>query len=166
MDRLSSFVLAHRRWVFAFWLVVFIAGIPAAGAVSKRLSLDFSLPGQSGYETEQKLIKAYGGPNAEVAYVPVVTVASGQTVAGSTADVKAVFDALRALPSVRVVDYSTSQDKGLITSDGRTTFGLVYAPLPKSFTDVQLKDQVDVAFKSALGAHHLTGSITGYNQLA
>ena len=80
MDRLSSFVLAHRRWVFAFWLVAFLAGGVASGQVSKRLSYDFSLPGQSGYQTEQKLIKAYGGANAEVAYVPVVTVPAGATV--------------------------------------------------------------------------------------
>src|SRR4051812_27323279 len=114
MDRLSSFVLAHRRWIFAFWLVMFVAGVPAAGAVSKRLSLDFSLPGQSGYETEQKLIKAYGGANAEVAYAPVITVAPGQTVAGSATDIKSVYDGLRAIPALRVVDYSTTQDKGFI----------------------------------------------------
>ncbi|MDX6204182.1 MAG: putative drug exporter of the superfamily [Frankiales bacterium] len=166
MDRLSSFVLARRRWIFGFWLVVFIAGIPAAGAVSKRLSLDFSLPGQSGYETEQKLIKAYGGAVAGEPYVPVVTVASGQTVAGSATDIKAVFDALRPLAGVRVIDYSTTHDKGLISADGRTTFGLVYAPLPTSFTDTVLKKQIDTAFATALTAHHLTGSITGYNQLA
>ncbi|MDX6253983.1 MAG: putative drug exporter of the superfamily [Frankiales bacterium] len=165
MDRLSSFVLTHRRKIFGFWFVVFVAGIFASGAVSKRLSYDFSLPGQSGYETEQKLIKAYGGANAQTAYVPVVTVPSGQTVAGSAADIKAVFDSLRAIPSLRVVDYSLSQDKGLVTSDGRTTFGLVYEPQPNGFVD-PLKSKVEAAFNSAVAAHHLTGSITGYAQLA
>ncbi|MDX6245988.1 MAG: putative drug exporter of the superfamily [Frankiales bacterium] len=165
MDRLSSFVLTHRRKIFAFWFVVFVAGIFASGAVSKRLSYDFSLPGQSGYETEQKLIKAYDGANAQAAYVPVVTVASGQTVAGSAADVKAVFDSLRAIPSLRVVDYSMTQDKGMVTSDGRTTFGLVYEPQPNGFVD-PLKSKVEAAFNSSVAAHHLTGSITGYAQLA
>jgi RND superfamily putative drug exporter len=164
MDRLSSFVLAHRRKIFVFWFLVFVAGIFASGAVSKRLSYDFSLPGQSGYETEQKVIKAYGGANAQAAYIPVVTVGAGQTVSGSAADVKAVYDSLRAIPTLRVVDYSLTRDKGFITSDGRTTFGLVYAPQPASFVD-PLKDKVDAAFKSSLAAHHLTGSITGYAQL-
>jgi RND superfamily putative drug exporter len=165
MDRLSSFVLTHRRKIFAFWFLVFVAGFFASGAVSKRLSYDFSLPGQSGYETEQKLIKAYDGANAQAAYVPVVTVASGQTVAGSAADVKAVFDSLRAIPSLRVVDYSLTQDKGMVTSDGRTTFGLVYEPQPNGFVD-PLKSKVEAAFNSSVAAHHLTGSITGYAQLA
>src|SRR5207244_3138010 len=68
MERLSSFVLTHRRWIFAFWLVMFIAGIAAAGAVPNRLSYDFSLPGQQGYETEKKIIESYDGANAQVAY--------------------------------------------------------------------------------------------------
>ena len=29
MERLSSFVLAYRRWVFAFWIVMFVAGMAA-----------------------------------------------------------------------------------------------------------------------------------------
>ena len=85
MERLSSFVLAHRRWVFAFWVVMFVAGIAAAGAVPNRLSYDFSLPGQQGYETEQKIIASYQGANAQAAYVPVVTVPQGQTITGSAA---------------------------------------------------------------------------------
>ena len=165
MDRLSSFVLAHRRWVFAFWLVAFLAGGVASGQVSKRLSYDFSLPGQSGYQTEQKLIKAYGGANAEVAYVPVVTVPAGATVVGSAADVQAVYDSLRQIPALRVVDYSTTKDKGFLTSDGRTTFGLAYEPQPQGFVD-PAKAKVDAAFAAALAQHHLTGHITGYNQLA
>src|SRR3954453_5545942 len=165
MDRLSSFVLAHRRWGLAFWLVAFLAGGVASGQVSKRLSYDFSLPGQSGYQTEQKLIKAYGGANAEVAYVPVVTVPAGATVVGSAADVQAVFDSLRQVPALRVVDYSTTKDKGFITSDGRTTFGPAYEPQPQGFVD-PAKEKVDAAFAAALAQHHLTGHITGYNQLA
>ena len=32
MERLSSFVLAHRRWIFAFWGVMFVAGRPRHSA--------------------------------------------------------------------------------------------------------------------------------------
>ena len=87
MDRISSFVLAHRRWVFGFWLVMFVAGIAAAGAVPNRLSYDFALPGQQGYETEQKIIASYQGANAQAAYIPVVTVPQGQTITGSAASI-------------------------------------------------------------------------------
>ena len=165
MDRIANFVLAHRRWVFAFWAVVFIAGVPAAGAVSSRLSYDFSLPGQQGYETAQKLISAYDGANDYAAYVPVVTVPAGKTVDGSAADVAAVYQAVRAIPTLRVVDYGSTKDKGFITKDGRTTFGLVYEPQPATFVDPN-KAKVETAFNDALKQHGLTGGITGYNDLA
>ena len=48
MDRLSNFVLAHRRWVFVFWLGMFLVGMVAAGRVPDRLSYNFALPGQRG----------------------------------------------------------------------------------------------------------------------
>ncbi|HEY7042622.1 MAG TPA: MMPL family transporter [Nocardioidaceae bacterium] len=165
MERLSSFVLAHRRWVFAFWVVMFVAGVAAAGAVPNRLSYDFSLPGQQGYETEQKIIASYQGANAQAAYVPVVTVPDGQTVAGSAADVKAVFDALGRIPTLRVVDYSQTHDKGFITSDGRTTFGVIYEPQPNGFVDPNQK-QIEDTFNAQLEQHGFTGGLTGYQQLS
>jgi RND superfamily putative drug exporter len=165
MERLSSFVLAHRRWVFAFWVVMFLAGIGASGAVPNRLSYDFSLPGQQGYETQQKLIASYQGANGQAAYIPVVTVPEGQTIAGSAADVRAVFDALRKIPTLRVVDYSQTKDKGFISSDGRTTFGVIYEPQPNGFIDPNQKP-VEDAFNAALKQHGLSGGLTGYAQLA
>ena len=58
--RLARFVLAHRRIVIVGWLVIFLAGAIGASHVSKRLSVDFSLPGQPGYETARKIQHIYG----------------------------------------------------------------------------------------------------------
>jgi hypothetical protein len=46
IGRITGYVLRHRKAVILFWLAVFIAGGTGAGQVSKRLSFDFSLPGQ------------------------------------------------------------------------------------------------------------------------
>src|SRR5215510_487985 len=165
MDRISSFVLAHRRWVFGFWFVMFVAGIAAAGAVPNRLSYDFALPGQQGYETEQKIIASYQGANAQAAYIPVVTVPQGQTITGSAAGVGAVYDALRKIPTLRVVDYSETHNQGFITSDGRTTFGVIYEPQPNGFVDPNQK-RIENTFNAQLKQHGFTGGLTGYSQLA
>src|SRR3954449_11269874 len=165
MDRLSSFVLTHRRWIFLFWLVMFVAGMVASSKVTDRLSYDFSLPGQQGYETEKKIIESYDGANAQVAYIPVVTVPEGKTVTGSAAEVQAVYDALRKIPTLRVVDYSQTKDKGFITDDGRTTFGLIYEPQPNGFVDPN-QQKVEDTFNAQLKQHGFTGGLTGYQQLS
>ena len=55
MRRWARFVLTHRRWVVLFWLLVMVGGAVAAGQVSKRLTVEFSLPGQPGTRTAQQI---------------------------------------------------------------------------------------------------------------
>ena len=74
LTRLAGFVLHHRKRVMAAWGVLFIAGMVAAGAVSNRLSFDFSLPGQPGFETAQKTIAAFGNGGDQAPAIEVVTV--------------------------------------------------------------------------------------------
>jgi hypothetical protein len=45
--RLARFLLGHRRLVLLLWALLLPAGIYGAGHVSKRLKVDFSLPGTS-----------------------------------------------------------------------------------------------------------------------
>jgi len=46
--RIAEFVLHHRKLVLALWALTLVAGVVCAGLTSKRLMLDFSLPGQPG----------------------------------------------------------------------------------------------------------------------
>ncbi|MGH3819176.1 MAG: hypothetical protein ACRDRE_15760, partial [Pseudonocardiaceae bacterium] len=85
MERFAEVVLRHRGAVALLWLVLLVGGLVAAGRLSDRLSFDFSLPGQPGYETEQQLIASYGASSDDT-FVPVLTVPEGQTVAGRRAD--------------------------------------------------------------------------------
>ena len=101
MERLASFVLRHRKVVVLAWVLVFLAGGVAAGRVADRLTFDFSLPGQPGYETEVEVAELYGTSTFDT-YVPVLTVPEGTTVEEQSAQVAAVFDAVRsAVPGVR-----------------------------------------------------------------
>ncbi len=163
MQVLTRFVLRHRWWVLAFWVVTPFAGGAAAGQLGSRLSFDFSLPGQQGYETQRALIASYGA-TADAAYIPVITLPPGQNVLSRQADITATFDALRRVPGVRVVDYPTTHDRGFITDDGRSTFAVVYAPQPKGFVN-PLDQQVTTALDTAR-AHGLTVTLTGYQQLS
>ena len=48
MDRITRWVLAHKRVVVGFWLVVTLVGIASAGSATKALKQKFSVPGKEG----------------------------------------------------------------------------------------------------------------------
>jgi RND superfamily putative drug exporter len=150
MKSLADFVIRHKRLVVAFWLIVLVGGIATSQTTTKRLSVDFSTPGQPGYETGHKILGAYGN-GEQPPYVPVVTVASG-TVAQHEADVAAYLAPLRSLPHARVLDWPSTHDPKLLTADGRSTYAYVYLPTPKSFNDDPGK-----AIKAALASTHTAG---------
>ena len=164
MERMTRFILRHRRWIFVFWLLMLVAGGAGAGRLSDRLSFDFSLPGQQGYETEKGLVGAYG-TTAEPSYVPVLTVPAGTTVAQRRQQVAAVFDQVRAIHGLRVVDYAGTGDPRFVTADGRSTFGLVFGPPLAGFVN-PLDQQVSAVLRSAAQAQGLTLGLTGYQQLS
>ena len=95
LPRVAGFVLRHRRIVVAVWLVLFVAGAAGASHVSDRLKVDFSLPGQPGYETAQKMLHSYGN-GGQPPSVLTVTVPAGESVRADAARIAAAFSRLRA----------------------------------------------------------------------
>jgi RND superfamily putative drug exporter len=150
-SRLAGFVLRHRKRVMAAWAVIFIAGMVAAGAVSNRLSFDFSLPGQPGYETAVQTIRTFGNGGSDAPAIEVVTVPAGQTVQDQTPVIARAFDAARtAAPGVRVVDYASTGDARFVTADGRSTFALLFEPPVTSFGADTHAAAVEKALRAAL----------------
>jgi putative drug exporter of the RND superfamily len=167
MVHLAEFVLRHRRLVMVFWLVMFLAGGFAAGKVTDRLTVDFSLPGQPGYETEQQLLKTFHNGGSNPPTIGVVTVPKGTTVDEQMSRIEPVFDQVRqALPGTRTVDYATTHDPAFVTDDGRTTFVLVYPEPFKSFTDLGPPATIEPIFEKASQQTGLDFGVTGYGLLA
>ena len=165
MARLAGFVLHHRKRVMAAWGVLFLAGMVAAGAVSNRLSFDFSLPGQPGYETAKQTIATFGNGGDQAPAIEVVTVPAGQTVQGDAAAIAAAFDRARAaVPRVRIVDLGSTGDQRFITSDGRSTFALLFEPTATSFGADTSAAGIEKALGAALPGDTVT--TTGLEALA
>ena len=159
---LARATLRHRKWVMAFWALAFIVGGFAASHVSTRLSLDFSLPGQPGYETAERIVATYhnGGDN-----VPsILVVSTPGEVARQAGQLSAAFGHLsRQMPSVRLVSYFNTGNRAFLTDNGRATFALMFEPPLKSFGT----DTIATGAQSAL-RHALPGDqvgLTGLNQL-
>jgi putative drug exporter of the RND superfamily len=142
IPRLGRAVLRHRRRVLVLWLVLFIAGMAGAGSVSNRLRVDFSLPGQPGYETAKKVQQIYGSGIGQPPTILVVTAPAGTSARADATKLTAAFNALRhERPSLRIVDAGSTGDPAFFTNDGRTTFALVFGPQGKGFSSSpQLKN--------------------------
>ena len=165
LTRLAGFVLHHRKRVMAAWGVLFIAGMVAAGAVSNRLSFDFSLPGQPGYETAKQTIATFGNGGDQAPAIEVVTVPAGRTVQQDQSAIAAAFaKAATAAPQVRLVDLESTGDQRFITSDGRSTFALLFEPTATSFGADTAAARVDSTVRAALPDD--TVATTGLEALA
>nr|WP_246405644.1 MMPL family transporter [Modestobacter versicolor] len=147
------------------WAVLLVAGGVAAGPVADRLTFDFSLPGQPGYEAEEELIATFGASTADT-LVPVLTVPAGSTVADRATEIAGVFDAVRAaVPQARVVDLASTGDDRFVTDDGRSTFALVQGPMPEGFGP-GLEAALLPAVEQAAAAAGLEAGLTSYVTLA
>jgi RND superfamily putative drug exporter len=161
--RVASWVVRHRRAVLVSWAVVFVAGAMAAGKVSGRLTVDFSLPGQPGYETAQRILHTYG-TGSDPAIV-VVSVPPGQTMAADQAVVAGAFQRLRGEePSLRIVDYGLTHDAAFLTDDGHGTWAYVLAPPAHSLSGSSLAATAEGQLQRALPGYRV--GLTGIDQLA
>ena len=167
MVRLAELVLRHKALVAVFWLIAMLAGGATAGLTTERLVVDFSLPGQSGYETEKQLVEAYGGGPDEGTHVLAVTVPEGTTVEAEQAKVDGVFRAHeREYPQFRIVWQGNSAGDDFVTDDRRTAYGIVVDTKFTSFDFVpafRLTQPLQQAQEQATGFDVRT---TGYFELS
>jgi RND superfamily putative drug exporter len=129
---LTQWVLAHKRLVAGFWLLVTIAAFaalqPAGAALSQEIS---SVPGREGFETNRQIGALYGNGGNVAPIVPVVTLPAGTTVdsPGVTEQLDAALDRVQAaLPAARIASYASTGDRTFVSDDSRTTYALVYMP--------------------------------------
>jgi RND superfamily putative drug exporter len=165
LGRIAVFVLDHRRIVICMWLVLLVFGGAASGQVSKRLSFDFSLPGQPGYETAARIINTYGNGGDQPPAILVATVPPGGSVGADKDTIAAAFATVRrAEPSLRVVDLAVTGDSSFVTDNGKSTFALVYTPPVNGFgSDTQLTAAQGILQRQLPGYDI---GLTGLNQLA
>src|SRR5580658_7665091 len=136
LTSITRWVLAHKRLVTAFWVVVTLVGVVTVNSSIHRFSQSFNVPGREGFETNDRILHTYGNGGSYPPLVPVVTLPAGTTVAspGVRAGLLRVEDILRrALPGTRTASYADTGSRAFVSSNGRTTFVLAYPP-PRSLT--------------------------------
>jgi putative drug exporter of the RND superfamily len=164
LARMARVILRHRRLVICAWAVVFIVGAFAASHVSNRLTVDFSLPGQPGYVTAEKILATYHNGGDNTPSILVVSAPPGQDIGSQEQAVAAAFGQLRTdMPAVRVVDYGVTDDRAFFTDNGRATFGFLFEPPITSFGTDTVATHAQALMSAALPHDHI--GLTGLDQL-
>jgi RND superfamily putative drug exporter len=162
MPALTRFVLRHKALVTLFWVVVAAVGVMTISGTTHRMTNDFSMPGQA-FKVDNQIVSQYGNGGSQAPYVPVITVPAGQKVTdpGVAAATGRAFAAVaRAMPGVRIADYATTGNRAFVTSDGRSTFALVYTAPATGFGGPSLGPVLQRAVTAAAPAGWHVG-VTG-----
>jgi RND superfamily putative drug exporter len=133
MASLTRWVLAHKRIVVIFWIVVTLVGVVSASSATKALKQKFSVPGKEGWVTNQQIAHDFRGTGGNSApQLAVVTLPAGRSASSPTvkSELQAVESRLeRAEPGARVAGYASTGSAAFLSGDRRTTFVVAY-PLP------------------------------------
>src|SRR5215813_1218231 len=138
LARLAYFVMRHRRLVAGIWIALTIFGAFSAQQVSKRWDEQFSIPGYSAYEANQRTLKTFG-TGAQPPNVAVLRVKGDVTRSAGARETLAAVS--REFPRFRTSSYFTTGSLAYVSPDRHTTFATFYPPGRPSFSsDAHFKD--------------------------
>jgi RND superfamily putative drug exporter len=132
MTATTRWVLAHKRIVVAFWLVLTLVGIASAGTATKALKQKFTVPGREGFVTNQQIAHDFhgtggnGAPLLAVVTLPATTSVNSPAVERELRAVEARLE--QTLPGTRLAGYASTHSSAFLSGDGRTTFVIAYPP--------------------------------------
>ncbi len=167
MPALTRFVLRHKVLVALFWVAVAAVGVMTISGTTHRMTNNFAMPGQA-FKVDNQIASQYGNGGSQTPYVPVITVPAGERVtdpAVAAATGRAFAALARAIPDVRIADYATTGNHAFVTSDGRSTFALVYTASVSGFGGPNLGPAIDRTLTAAVPAGWHVG-VTGSDLLA
>jgi RND superfamily putative drug exporter len=132
MAPLTRWVLAHKRMVVVFWLVLTLIGMASAGSATKSLKQKFSVPGKEGWVVNQQIAHDFHGTGGNSApLLPVVSLPAGAaaTSPAVTGELRALEARIeRTLPGTRLAGWASTHNAAFLSKDGRTTFMVAYPP--------------------------------------
>ncbi len=146
LARLAVLIMHHRRIVAGAWILLTIFGAFSAQQVSKRWLEQFSIPGFSAYEANQRTLDTFGS-GAQPPNIAVLRVQGDVT--KSTAARNTLARVSKEFPRYRTSSYFTTGSLAYVSRDRHTAFATLYPPGNPSFSsDAGFKD-IRAALKKA-----------------
>ncbi len=160
MTRLAQTMIRHRWIVIGVWLATTAFGAFSASQVADRWLEDFSIPGASGYEANQRAVAELG--NGEL--FPFVIVLRADEDVTKVAGVEtAIEKASAANPGSRVSSFFNTGDEMYLSDDRKVTFANIYAAGQFTIEPVDV-DPTKKAVAAAVPAG-VDGYVTGIDSL-
>jgi putative drug exporter of the RND superfamily len=160
LARLAHLVIRRHWLVIGVWIGLTVLGAYSAKAVSTRWLEEFSIPGYSAYEANQRALEKFGTG----AQPPHVVVFSSKGDITKNNDVATAIGQVAAdFPDFRVASfYTTHGNPAYVSADRHTTFATFYPPGQQGFSADSRTGEIRDAFAFALRGSpevevHLTG---------
>jgi putative drug exporter of the RND superfamily len=133
MTSITRRVLAHKRIVALFWLVLTLIGMASASSATKALKQKFTVPGKEGFVANQQIARDFHGTGGNTAPLLAVVTLPADSPAPSPSvedELQAVEARLRrVLPGARLAGYASTHSNAFLSSDRHTTYVIAYPPL-------------------------------------
>jgi RND superfamily putative drug exporter len=163
LERLAHVVIAHRRLVIGAWILLIAFGVFSTGRLSNRWLEQFSIPGYSSYEANQRVLKTFGNG----AQAPNVAVFRSKGNVTKAVELKAALGRFeRRHPTFRVSSFWSTGDPAFVSRDRHTTFAEIYPPGQEGFAADSALGLVRSAMKAAAPPGvtvHVTGTTALYD---
>src|SRR5215212_8607892 len=162
MERLARFVHRRRMAVIGVWLLLTVFGMFSAARVSNRWLEQFSIPGYSAYEANQRTLHTFGS-GEQFALVAVIT-APGGDVTKVPGVGKAFAAAAAKNPGGRYSDYFTTHDSMYVSKDRHAAFAEIFPPGNQGFETIKTEKPTRATLKR-LAPEGTQAYLTGHDPL-
>src|SRR5712692_4624547 len=161
LEGLAHQIVRHRRVVIGLWIILTFFGAFSASQVSKRWLTQFSIPGYSAYEANQRTLHAFG--SGEQAPMVAVFHSAGD-ITKEVGIGRAIARAQAANPGSRVGSYFTTGSNAYVSKDRHTTFATIYPAGIPNFAKLHFIAPTRAALKAATPPG-VTVNLTGRDPL-
>jgi RND superfamily putative drug exporter len=156
---LGRIIHCRRLFVIGAWILLVAFGAFGAQKMSKRWFQQFSIPGYSAYETNQKIVHAFGSGEAP----PVVLVFHSKGDVTKEGGIQAaVLAAQAAAPRSRASSTFSTGSDAYVSADRHTTFAEIYPKGQNGFGAADPVKKIRAAARAATPAGvtvHVTGDL-------
>ncbi len=134
MEALARLTIRGRWVIVGLWIVLTVAGAMAAGKLADRWFEQFSIPGYSAYEANQRTLQTFG-TGRQYPMVAVFSVKDGD-IRQQAGIEKAVAAGAAENKGARVSSWFQTKDDVFVSADHKTMFANIYPAGESNFTTV------------------------------